>query len=65
MSPVHRGPQQKGGYWLSTFPRSCNCVTVSFLAAETDQCPDHEGEHEDGQPAGKHEEGPSDPDHPV
>lgn len=36
-----------------------------LLAAETDQRPDHEGEHEDGQPAGQHEEGQSHPDHPV
>lgn len=38
---------------------------LSSLTAETDQCPNHEGEHEDRQPAGQHEEGPSHPDHPV
>lgn len=38
---------------------------VALCTAETDQRPDHEGEHADGQPAGQHEEGPCDTDHPV
>lgn len=40
-------------------------LQLPSLVAETDQRANHEGEHEDGQPASQHEEGPCHPDHPM
>ena len=38
---------------------------VVFSASETDQRAHHEGEHEDGEPSGQHEEEPRSADHSM